>query len=337
MLQCKTCFCDLNDVRDKLVNLLKNRGPDSQNTVKFQDEKNGMNFYMHASLLWLRGSKPHIQPAKENENFLLWNGDLFNTNLPDNLSDTEYISNKLSNAKDEKSVQQVFAQLYGPGAYLYYKKSLDTIFFGRDIFGRHSLLASVRSCHFILSSIGFKGSDLTEVPALGIYELTLGGGTQIPNIKLVTWANRTPVETEIKLPFGAYVSLDETLTPSVDTVLNNRIIKDLQDYENLEKYLSCDMAKKAVDGLRNVLEISVAERVQAQPLFCKDCIKNKFSSQFEKRSCLHSKVAVLFSGGLDSTVLVYLAALSVNQGEKIDLLNVAFQQVGGLFNPILYG
>ena len=85
-----------------------------------------------------------------------------------------------------------------------------------------------------------------------------------------------------------------------------------------------------------VLMISVKERVSAQPPFCKECIKNKLSyhedSKLQRKGCLHTKVAILFSGGLDSTVLVYLAALSVQPGDQLDLLNVAFQQADGTYS-----
>ena len=82
ILQCKDCTCELGNLKEKLVGLLKNRGPDNQNSVQFTSE-NGMKFYMHASLLWLRGSEPKTQPIVKDENFLLWNGDLFNIDLPD--------------------------------------------------------------------------------------------------------------------------------------------------------------------------------------------------------------------------------------------------------------
>ena len=69
----------------------------------------------------LRGTEPCVQPDKKGENTLLWNGDLFNIDLPKGQSDTEYISNQLSEAKDAQSVRRIFSQLNGPGAYLYYR------------------------------------------------------------------------------------------------------------------------------------------------------------------------------------------------------------------------
>jgi asparagine synthetase B (glutamine-hydrolysing) len=60
-----------------------------------------------------------------------------------------------------------------------------------------------------------------------------------------------------------------------------------------------------------------------------------FFSSYRSKFCDHTKVGVLFSGGLDSTVLAYLAAevmesssSSCSSLTSIDLLNVAFSKNG---------
>lgn len=45
-----------------------------------------------------------------------------------------------------------------------------------------------------------------------------------------------------------------------------------------------------------------------------------------RKLCHHSKVGILFSGGLDSTILAALANEFIPPGEPIDLLNVAFER-----------
>ena len=47
-------------------------------------------------------------------------------------------------------------------------------------------------------------------------------------------------------------------------------------FDNLDDYLNCELAQNAINGLRKTLSIAVKERVCAQPLFCKDCIKNQW-------------------------------------------------------------
>ena len=124
---------------------------------------------------------------------------------------------------------------------------METLWFGRDIFGRHSLLASIKPCHVIISSVGFMNSDLIEVPALGVYELTMHDAKF--DINLVPWSNRVPPNETI-LPFEANLDLEKTLTSNVDNVKTEKI--DLPDYNSFEDYLTCEISKNAVEGLREV-------------------------------------------------------------------------------------
>lgn len=61
-------------------------------------------------------------------------------------------------------------------------------------------------------------------------------------------------------------------------------------------------------------------RLKRQPNKCKDCLKDSVSP------CYHSSVGILFSGGLDCTILAFLANKYVEKQQSIDLLNVAFKK-----------
>ena len=80
---------------------------------------------------------------------------------------------------------------------------------------------------------------------------------------------------------------------------------------------------------------AVKERIEAQPGYCKNCMKlsgdkiEKKKNSFQQ--CQHSNIAILFSGGLDSVVLTVLAAQMSPKNSKIDLINVAFEQGSGNF------
>ena len=55
----------------------------------------------------------------------------------------------------------------------------------------------------------------------------------------------------------------------------------------------------------------------------------EFRGEGDKK-CAHSKIAILFSGGLDSTVLAALTDRMWPKEESIDLLNVAFSSAAEL-------
>jgi len=48
--------------------------------------------------------------------------------------------------------------------------------------------------------------------------------------------------------------------------------------------------------------------------------------------CDHAKIAILFSGGIDSAILALLASKYVESDEPIDLLNVSFERPAGSGN-----
>lgn len=89
------------------------------------------------------------------------------------------------------------------------------------------------------------------------------------------------------------------------------------------------------------MQEAVRVRLEKQPKLCKNCIAanrqtdKKDKTEKEKRdktdkdkitNCNHPKVAILFSGGLDSAVLAAMSNNFVPLSEPIDLLNVAFEK-----------
>ena len=111
------------------------------------------------------------------------------------------------------------------------------------------------------------------------------------------------------------------------------------EYQTIEEYLTNEdiITNQYVNNLLNVLNQAVKERIEAQPGYCKNCLKKYLSGdKIEKKKnsfqqCQHSNIAILFSGGLDSVVLTVLAAQMSPKNSKIDLINVAFEQGSGNF------
>jgi asparagine synthetase B (glutamine-hydrolysing) len=342
-LENDTCNCDnLEAVTDKLCPLLRRRGPNKKGDVSIKIGQVTARF--HGTLLWLRGSKPQPQPLEEADgSVLLWNGDLFHTDLPSGISDTELLAQKLSTAISENNVLDTFANLEGPGAFIYFSAKFGKLWFGRDYFGRHSLLVRKDANHCVLTSVGCcsldDGNDLRELPAFGFFEMIIdgGGGLESSTITLIPWLNRTVQSTGMDLPFGATVDSVRFLKPKLSKLCQTETTKVAS---SIEDYLDTLRGSDAVDGIIRVLGDAVQVRMEAQPGLCKDCVESQLSchDSSQMTQCTHPKVGILFSGGLDSVVIAALAGKCSSSsrcfpaGEEIDLLNVAFEQENGSFD-----
>ncbi|KAL1117223.1 hypothetical protein AAG570_004550, partial [Ranatra chinensis] len=84
--------------------------------------------------------------------------------------------------------------------------------------------------------------------------------------------------------------------------------------------LSNSNIHQKVSNLEHLLSVSVRLRVLSLPPVCRDC-----RLPIRLKCCQHVRLAVLFSGGLDSTILALLAHRSLPHNEPIDLYNVAFE------------
>lgn len=89
-------------------------------------------------------------------------------------------------------------------------------------------------------------------------------------------------------------------------------------------YLSNGNIRETCNQINDILEQSVKERCEATPCMCKMCYKLE---QPISLCCDHPKIGILFSGGIDCTILAVLADRYVDQKCAIDLINVSFEKV----------
>lgn len=87
----------------------------------------------------------------------------------------------------------------------------------------------------------------------------------------------------------------------------------------MKKFLEEATIRETVTQITGLLEKSVRLRLEAHPGKCKDCLNKSVT-------CNHSSVGILFSGGLDCTLLALLADKFVAKEQSIELLNVAFKK-----------
>ncbi|WBW72072.1 asparagine synthase [Schizosaccharomyces osmophilus] len=213
------------------------RGPDAFG--KFQHKIAGWNLEYECSVLHLRGpcDNPTIQPHVDDDgNVLCWNGEIWQMG-----GETGFDSLECCNENDgsklfrilkenDHDVERVLRMIQGPFAFVYYQKSTNTLWFGRDRLGRRSLLYHQEQERFVLASVSH-GKDFQEVPP-GFYAFTLQDNhplslaqpfpsSFIPfqllplSIDIPTFSNiETPVDT-------FYAQLMESLKDRVLTIPHN--------------------------------------------------------------------------------------------------------------------
>ncbi len=305
-------------IGDKCV--LSRRGPDTCGEIEV-DLSNTFKATFSGYTLWLQGESPVVQPQIDmSGNILLWNGDAFynqiaGESIPEHISDTEFLLKKLDKATTVEEICNTLETIRGPWSLIYYQKALDVIITGRDRLGRHSLLwnslnVEEFSCPLIISSSSQTGTYY-EVPASNLFQISFTNNT----ISVQKVHSRRPYVLNKNLICDTHLGLASNLLESNPSSDSDLAIND---------YLT--IWQKEVDGFETILLESIKSRVYCQPMLCKTCVqllRNKTNVRPDHQ-CSHTKVAILFSGGLDSSVLAALTDRVWPENESIDLLNVAF-------------
>ena len=307
-----------------LLSLLRARGPDAycQGSVELG---NGFTLTYCSTVLWLQGAKPQAQPVIDNAgNILMWNGDVYNREVlgdeNNNDSDTTLLAERLCETSSEESLLGVLGRVKGPWACVYYHKATNKLWFGRDCFGRSSLLMKTLDTGFVLASVSPSTQlGFCEVLAKGVFQLRLPS----QQLFLHRWKNFPTIEAET-FEVGHSVSC-----PLLTMESFSALWKPVDELESEEEIFGQLLKKPhvlgAVEKLLQLLRSSIERRVvRHQPNLCKDCVESMTID-----SCSHPAVSVLLSGGVDSTLLALLVAQALPE-QTIPLVNVAFQQVMSL-------
>ncbi|KAK7510970.1 asparagine synthase-domain-containing protein [Phyllosticta citriasiana] len=274
--------------------LLRNRGPDSQQTL--ERSVNQCHLVLHATVLALRGTSIVSQPLldRDSGSVLCWNGEAWEIDRQPVLgNDSEAVLGLFVDAcRHQTTIASAISRVRGPYAFVFYDAPRRRLYFGRDCLGRRSLLCSEKAGSMILSSIcDYKVSDQWhEVEANGIFFVDLDDAeSQI---------NCIPYVRDTKMQDGDILTLPY---PRLNMTLP----------ENKPPQLSQD--SQAVADIQNVLERSLRLRLQFE------------TELFGQPNDRRANIAILFSGGLDCTLLARIAHDILPLETSIDLLNVAFE------------
>ncbi|KAM5280142.1 asparagine synthetase domain-containing protein 1 [Ctenodactylus gundi] len=338
------------DLKENVLYNLKRRGPNSCKQLLKSDVNYQCLFSGH--VLHLRGVLTAQPVEDERGNVFLWNGEVFGgIKIETKENDTQVMFKYLSACKNEPDILSLFSQVQGPWSFIYYQASCHYLWFGRDFFGRRSLLWQFSNMGktFCLSSVGPQTSGVAnpwhEVPASGIFRIDLKSTANsrcvlrfypwkyisegnmieecINNLTQVSADLPTfvsVVANEAKLYLEKCIVPLNTKLPQTPLETQGRNISSVPPTrEKLQIILTDEHMKRVVHQFIDVLGTAVKKRVS---YLHRD--KNVAPDEVSKACAGKANVAILFSGGIDSMVIAALADRHIPLDEPIDLLNVAF-------------
>ncbi|XP_060215095.1 uncharacterized protein LOC132641955 isoform X2 [Lycium barbarum] len=307
--------------------------------------------------LQLRGINPIVQPLVDvSGNILVYNGEIFGgIEMSSDSNDTEILMQHLglccshvsprcnitdTSGERRSSVPELLSRIKGPWALIYWQSSSNILWFGRDAFGRRSLLVhwpTKEDPRFLLSSVSplpsvntssefadggeIAKTDFWEELPCGVYSLSIGAiGTDEDLIgevlkhdwtdqklkELITW-ERTSVQPK---PEDLHVSRQKVYSRKEDSPITPSILM-----ESKLAYTDC-----LLTSLPHRVMIALQESIMRRTAL--NTIYQATSVDYTNKCNI--PVAVLFSGGLDSMILAVLLDKCMDAKYEIDLLNVSF-------------
>jgi len=244
----------------------------------------GLRLTFLSTVLALRGEVVQAQPVVDQSTgcVLCWNGEAWKIgNKEVQSNDTAQIFDLLVDAAraGNDSIVNVLTSITGPFAFVFYDAVSSILFYGRDRFGRRSLVWQEQNNGALtISSIDITNNKpAQEVSTNGLYSIDLKEDSLTPILS--EWPTASP-------------PINRECPPS----------------------LISPPCTSAVLALQHCLLEALRLRLMKIPTHNEHLFKPN-----------SAKVAVLFSGGLDCTLLARLAHELLPLEEPVDLLNVAFE------------
>ncbi|KAL2292749.1 hypothetical protein FJTKL_07823 [Diaporthe vaccinii] len=296
------------DIAANLRRCLCNRGPDHITTHETRladgvaDGVPAAHLAFTSSVLALRGDHIAQQPFVDPEtgSVFCWNGEAWKIRHHDvSGNDGEAIAGLLNEAvrrglqERETAILEVLRSIDGPFAFVFFDKSSGKVYYGRDRLGRRSLVIREGDHGVVLSSITDAADpQWREVEADGIYIL------DVAKIHLQDQHHVTTrlewLDDDGAAEFVSNIGRFNSAVPSEDICL----VPESPVVKTLRQQLTESLTLRVLD----VPSPPGTDKQQETP-----------------------RVAVLFSGGLDCTVMARMCHDLVPLDQGIDLINVAFE------------
>jgi asparagine synthetase B (glutamine-hydrolysing) len=303
-----------------LTNLIKSRGPDSFITKKININEN-KKIIMHCSVLHFQGKNIQEQPIydknKEISSVLAWNGEVFISKLNlEEYSDSIVMYNIISSIeinsnKDDfiTNIIKFLETIGGPYSIIYYSSKFNITFFARDPIGRRSLLIGKNDDEIVITSVGCSNDKFyySEISVNGVYVIDNNNDNNIISINLYPWISRHnnhPVINKIKK----------------HSLLNDNKNYSLSMLSNIVSYFDYKFNEEI--DTPNVHLAREYLFVLAKSLY------RRISFDTRQGDKKRQPIMILFSGGIDSTMLAALSHILLSNSEEelkipFELVNVS--------------
>jgi len=283
---------------------LQRRGPDQQADLVVGAGR----IHLGASVLHMRGGSLEPQPLRDAAgNVLLWNGEVFSGAIAvaPCASDTAAVLSALT--QGTRTVPEVLASIEGPYALVFWHEATSTLWYGRDPLGRRSLLR-LRELPQSPSSQPWASIRLSSV--VSDPSATAGDGPSAP----CAWEElATDGIASVQLLANGGAESAWHPWPPGGVPLRRAPCAAWHHAAWLEQ-------ERAAAAAELLARLSDAVRRRVSP----ESGAQVAAPRAGASSGSAARVAVMFSGGIDSMVLARLADVHVPVHEPIDLLNVAF-------------
>nr|CDS27106.1 integrator complex subunit 8 [Hymenolepis microstoma] len=300
--QCNQAFSKKNSFL-RCINQLENRCSFSEaafkrrgsgTTIRIDIRMDDIDYIAEYNMTCLSMLYIHTNFFDFGDYVILWDGDF--SHYDNSQCHIMQLINDISHCDGSiVAIIKIFSQLRGAFAFILIQKSSNQIYFGRDKVGQRSLVGNLDLT--FMGSLCFPNIDgLVEIPASGIYVASArsSGGFSIEACYFWSVSHRQ-------------IWIDHSFNQGIKYDVINYPPKPICGQDN------------PVNTLKTLLQQAIAKQVG--PL-----------SQLSFRlsdvcSCLHAQIGILFSGGLDSTVIAALTDSVIPTDHSIDLINVAFQHL----------
>lgn len=145
-----------------------------------------------STVLHLRGSETVAQPLASERFVLQWNGEVYSGLDVRGRNDTTVLFEALHQQSGPEGICSVMSLVRGEYALVLYDRCESLLYYGRDYFGRRSLvLAATADTLEICSVVPADRQDFGEVPAAGLWRIDLRRPVLVP--ELIAWAECGPL------------------------------------------------------------------------------------------------------------------------------------------------